>query len=82
MPKRRSRIQVVRKSCRRCGKPVFGIDRPIHASQATYAKWQGICEDCVSADEENQVLHEIGADFVGASLPASTSNRAGGATDA
>lgn len=60
----RRRIRLETKSCRRCGRQVMGINRPIHASQATYDKWNGICDECISEEENNDMLHEIAANIM------------------
>lgn len=56
MSRRRPRIQVVRRSCRRgCGKQLAGLNRPIHGSQADFDKYHGICENCLTDDEKTDM---------------------------
>lgn len=55
------RLQTV--PCKRgCGVMVTTLNRPIHASPATYQKWSGICADCMTPEEREQVTIDIDSD--------------------
>lgn len=55
--------RIVKKLCSRCGKPVVTLNRPIHASQTTYDKWNSICDTCMTPEEKQQVQQDINNDF-------------------
>ena len=47
--------------CKRCGKMLASLVKPIHMSGATQKRFKGICGDCMT-DEERFDLFHIGAD--------------------
>lgn len=52
---RRKRITLERIKCPRCGKTVLSASRPI-SSQAAFDKFRGICDNCITPDEEREML--------------------------
>ena len=61
----RRRIRVTEKACKRCGRKVYGVNRPIVSSQATYDRFAGICEDCFTDDDREQLLDETTENIIG-----------------
>ena len=43
--------RIVYKNCRRCGKVVAGVDRPIFYTQQLYNELSGICKNCITPAE-------------------------------
>ena len=46
--------------CKRCGKMVASLVKPIHLSAETQAHFKGICGNCMTEEERFDLLH-IGA---------------------
>jgi hypothetical protein len=56
--------RITYRECPRCGKTVAGLVRPIAGSKACHAKYAGLCDGCVTAEERR----EIEADILGGVL--------------
>lgn len=70
---RRAAPRIVYLSCPRCGRSVASLARPIHSSEATAAKWRGLCASCVTDAERAELLSDMKADTlrrIGGSLGA------------
>lgn len=53
---RKSRIQVITTSCRRCSKPLATLNRSITGADDLKAKYDRICADCITKEEEREIL--------------------------
>lgn len=57
MSRRRRRPQVVTRDCRRgCGKRIGTLTGPIHGTQADFDKYSGICYDCLTPAEKEDMF--------------------------
>jgi len=58
--RRQSGPRIIARECRRnCGKTVYGLVAPIHATTDCHAKYIGICEDCITAEEKVDMLNNM-----------------------
>lgn len=48
---KRSKVQIVFRSCPRCGKQVAGTSRSITGADAAHVKYSGICSECITTEE-------------------------------
>lgn len=49
--------------CKRCGKEITSLKRPIFSSGATMAKYAGICAGCMSDKEQFEMLLAMNTDI-------------------
>lgn len=49
-------IQVITTSCRRCGKQLATLNRSITGADELKAKYDRICADCITKEEEREIL--------------------------
>lgn len=59
---RRRAPSIVTVACPRCGRSVATLSRPIHSSEATAAKWRGLCASCATDADRAQLMHDMRAD--------------------
>ncbi len=55
---------IVTTSCPRCGRSVATLSRPIHSSEATAAKWRGLCASCATDAEKRECLSDVADDVL------------------
>ena len=48
--------------CKRCGKELATLNRPIYSSVSTMNKYQGICKDCMSKSEQFNMMLDMNDD--------------------
>ena len=53
---------LIETKCKRCGKKIFAMERPIMSSQDTMEKWRGICSNCLSDQEKFQMMTDMNRD--------------------
>jgi Protein of unknown function (DUF2688) len=53
---RRTRIQIITTSCRRCGKPLATLSRSLYGAERAKANLDRICGDCVTEEERQEML--------------------------
>jgi hypothetical protein len=51
------RISIISTNCRRCGKSISTLNRSITGADALKAKLDKICQDCITPDEEREILN-------------------------
>lgn len=52
--------RIVFSTCKRCGKPLATTSKPLHHGSATLKeKWELICADCVTPEEDRKMQDEI-----------------------
>lgn len=49
--------------CKRCGKEITTMFKPIYTSNETMQKYQGICSSCMSETEYTQMLFSMNNDI-------------------
>lgn len=59
MARRRS-ISIVTTTCKRCGKQIATGSRSLYGCDSLKAKWDRICSDCMTKEEEREMLIEQG----------------------
>jgi hypothetical protein len=64
MAKRRSKFRLIASTCRRCGQPVTTGSHALQGSDATKAKWDRICGNCMTVEEREQMYREIRDDVI------------------
>jgi len=52
----RRKISIVYNNCPRCGKQTAGLSRSIHGSVSCHHKFKGLCSDCVTKEEMQEIL--------------------------
>lgn len=52
------RHTIVYRNCPRCGKQTAGLNKPIHGSQECFEKYAGICEDCMTKEEHENIMYD------------------------
>ena len=55
---RRRKIHIVYRNCPRCGKQVAGLNKPIFGSKAAHQKYAGLCSDCTTKEEKQEILND------------------------
>jgi hypothetical protein len=59
-----ARIRLVTSSCRRCGRAVSTLNRPIHASRQTFNRYRAICDACMPEEEQRECVDAIARDIL------------------
>ncbi len=54
---RRKKVQLVYRSCPRCGVKVAGLTGPVHYTDAVFQRLRGVCDGCITP-EERKLLTE------------------------
>jgi hypothetical protein len=57
---RRTRFQLISTTCRRCGKPIATGSRSLFGLEDLKTQYDRVCQDCLSSDEQNDLLHTMG----------------------
>ncbi len=56
MLRKKQKISLIKLDCRRgCGAVLHTVNRPIHGTQEDYNRYHGICSNCLT-DEEKQEM--------------------------
>jgi hypothetical protein len=62
---RHPRIRIIQTACRRCGAPVATASRSVWGLDALKAKLERICEACMTPEEQDAMLREMGQQIAG-----------------
>ena len=49
--------------CKRCGKEITTMAKPIYTNDATMKKYQGICSSCMSDKEQMEMMLSMNNDI-------------------
>lgn len=49
-------------NCKRCGRQIITMTKPVFSSESTMKKWQGICQYCVTEKEKMQMMMDMNGD--------------------
>lgn len=49
-------------NCKRCGRQIISLTRPVFSSEETMNKWKGICQYCVTEKEKAQMMIDMNID--------------------
>ncbi len=48
--------------CKRCGKEISTLTKPLHSSTKTMNKWRGICQNCITEKEMALMMLDMNDD--------------------
>lgn len=60
-----SRFQIVYTNCRRCNKPIATGNRSIYGADQLKAKYDRICESCITPDERHAIEQGLASAILG-----------------
>lgn len=61
---KRKKIRLIPINCKRCGRSIYTVNRPIYGSEKIKKQYGGICEACTTPEELYAIHNELGLGMV------------------
>jgi RNase P subunit RPR2 len=61
---KRTKFQLIQTSCKRCGKPLVTGSRSLYGMDEAKAKYDRICQQCMTPEEHHELLNLLKNVFI------------------